>query len=166
MKYTQKNLQVGERRILASRVSNMANWREATEADIAEVECQKLDPLKEAKIAELLKYDKSEAVNEFYYGEIADWVDLDTRNSIRNNSIPSQENEKRTEMYVSLGKVAGVFPIVDLKAMLQRLEDYAYLCWVVTDKHKRSIQALTTAEEIEAYDFTIGYPKKVRFEAL
>ncbi len=38
MKYTQKKLQVGEKRIIASKVSNMTNWREATEADIKEAE--------------------------------------------------------------------------------------------------------------------------------
>ena len=38
MKYTQIELQQGERRIIASAVSNMKNWREATDAEIKEVD--------------------------------------------------------------------------------------------------------------------------------
>ena len=125
-----------------------------------------LDDVKEEKIKELREYDKSEAVNQFYYGDIADWVQLELRNNIKNNSIPSQEDEGMTEMYVSLGKVAGVFPIDIIKEMLQALENYAYKCWVVTDKHVRAISQLESIEEVANYDYKTGYPEKIRFEAL
>lgn len=33
----------------------------------------------------------------------------------------------------------------------------------ITDAHKAAINALETIEEIDAYDFTIGYPENLSF---
>jgi hypothetical protein len=48
--------------------------------------------------------------------------------------------------------------------MLSALEVYAVDCYNVTTDHIYAIQSLTTIEEIEAYDYTVGYPEKLTFE--
>jgi hypothetical protein len=53
--------------------------------------------------------------------------------------------------------------IADAVQMLNAIELYASACYDNTQKHIAAVNALTTIEEIEAYDFTIGYPEKLRF---
>jgi hypothetical protein len=40
---------------------------------------------------------------------------------------------------------------------------YAVTCTGVTATHKAAINSLDTVEEVEAYDFTVGYPEKLTF---
>lgn len=42
-----------------------------------------------------------------------------------------------------------------------KAELYALECYNVTASHKANIEQLTTIEEVEAYDYTIGYPEKL-----
>lgn len=48
--------------------------------------------------------------------------------------------------------------------MLSALEIYAIDCYNRTTDHEFAINALTTKDEIEAYDFKVGYPEVPRFE--
>ena len=48
--------------------------------------------------------------------------------------------------------------------MLGALEIYALACYDVTEEHKAAVNALTTIEEVDAYDYTIGYPQRCAFE--
>lgn len=48
--------------------------------------------------------------------------------------------------------------------MLSQIELYALECYNVTERHKAEINKLEEIEEIEAYDYTVGYPEKLRFE--
>ena len=47
--------------------------------------------------------------------------------------------------------------------MLNVLEMYALECYNVTQSHIAAVKALDTIEEIESYDYTVGYPKKLSF---
>ena len=47
--------------------------------------------------------------------------------------------------------------------MLDLINLYAMQCVAVTDAHRSTINALTTIEDIETYDFTLGYPDKLHF---
>ncbi len=42
--------------------------------------------------------------------------------------------------------------------MLSALEMYALECFNVTAGHKAKVSALTTVEDVSAYDYTTGYP--------
>jgi hypothetical protein len=41
---------------------------------------------------------------------------------------------------------------------------YAVTCAGVTAQHKAAVNALATVEEVEGYDFTVGYPEKLVFD--
>ena len=47
---------------------------------------------------------------------------------------------------------------------LAKIQIYANQCYGVTEKHKAAVNALETVEEVEAYDFTAGYPERLTFE--
>jgi hypothetical protein len=48
-------------------------------------------------------------------------------------------------------------------AMLGAVEVYASDALNVTEQHKAAINSLSSIEEVEAYDFTVGYPEKLIF---
>jgi hypothetical protein len=48
--------------------------------------------------------------------------------------------------------------------MLSALEVYAIDCYNKTTDHIFNVNNLTTIEEIENYDYRLGYPEKLIFE--
>lgn len=135
-------------------------------AGYTKYEAPVLERTLEDAIQEVLKkikeYDSSPEVNTFYYREAPLWIDIELRNKLNNNSIPACEAHGDKTIYLSLGEIAGDFLITEAKAMLAAIEYYAKICFDVTDKHTRNVSALTTIEEVDAYDFTTGYPEKVK----
>ena len=47
--------------------------------------------------------------------------------------------------------------------MLIQLEIYAAEAKNVTDAHIAAVENLNTIEEVEAFDYTVGYPQKLTF---
>ena len=45
--------------------------------------------------------------------------------------------------------------------MLSALEMYALQCFNTTAQHKANIAAMTTVDDVTAYDYTTGYPEKI-----
>ena len=56
-----------------------------------------------------------------------------------------------------------VIPCDILTQMLQTIEQYAILCFNVTEEHKAEVKSLTTIKEVDSYDYTTGYPEKLSF---
>ena len=54
-------------------------------------------------------------------------------------------------------------PLSTAVKMLYALEVYASMCYDQTQAHLAAIDAMTSVEEVEAYDHTAGYPEKLRF---
>lgn len=68
----------------------------------------------------------------------------------------------------SAGRSGMQFPLplvgdVTALDMLDVIELYASACYDNTQRHLANIGALSTVEEILAYDYTLGYPEKLRF---
>ena len=123
---------------------------------------QKLLRAKNKKIAELTVYDKSKAVNYFYIGDVGLWLDKDIRVGL----------QLRFEAEIAKGKddttlwhedMQFPLPLSSALQMLYALELYASECYDNTARHRANINALTTIEEVESYDFTTNYPEKLRF---
>lgn len=55
------------------------------------------------------------------------------------------------------------FPVATWLNMLARLEVYAGEAKNVTDAHIAAVDSLNTIEEVEAFDYTAGYPQKLVF---
>lgn len=134
------------------------------------VEPEKPEPTEEELLAlakrdkkrNITYYDKSSAVNQFYIGETALWLDKETRTGLK----------LRFEAEIATGKTdttlwnEGVqypLPLETAIQMLYALEVYASASYDQTQAHLAAIDALTTVEEVESYDHTAGYPEKLKF---
>lgn len=122
-----------------------------------------LEVAKAEKIAQITAYDTSEAVNSFTLGNATMWISRDDRVSIM-NSTTILKNAGETTTTLWYGGQKYTLPCDTLIQILSALEIYALQCYDVTEEHKAAVNALTTIEEVDAYDYTIGYPEKLSFE--
>ena len=52
-------------------------------------------------------------------------------------------------------------PVEQARRVLAMVQRYADACYLVTERHKKAVRALQSIEEVEAYDYTTGYPEKL-----
>ena len=123
---------------------------------------QKLNRAKSDKKREIEHYDSSNAVNEFTINGITVWLDKATRAGLK----------LRFEAEVAVGNTDTIlwynntkFPLSLDSAiqMLYLIEIYASACYDNTQVHLANIELLNTISDIEAYDYTTGYPTKLAF---
>lgn len=119
-----------------------------------------LESAKQQKLAQVDEYDTSEDVNSFVLNGNAVWLSKADRVGLM-NSINIEKIAGRDKSTLWFNGVKFVVNIDQAIQLLSMLELYALECYNVTASHKASIEQLTTIEEVEAYDFTIGYPQKL-----
>lgn len=126
-----------------------------------------LEDAKEKKLVELKMYDNSDEVNGFDIvvgGQtMAAWLTPDKRADYK-NSLDSAELLGMTEVHPVFNGVALTIPTQTAKMALAKIQLYANQCYGVTEQHKAAVNALETVEDVEAYDFKIGYPERLKFE--
>ena len=121
-----------------------------------------LDFIKRRKIQDILAYDSSDSVNAFSIGEVELWLDKATRSGLM---LRFQAEKALGEVETTLWHDGMAFPL-DLEIafqMLYAIEKYASMCYDNTQYHISMVQALETKEEVEAYDYSVGYPEKLSF---
>ncbi|MCQ2137896.1 MAG: DUF4376 domain-containing protein [Bacteroidales bacterium] len=118
-----------------------------------------LERAKAERIAELEAYDSSEAVNGFTLGGRTMWIVP----AERTNYLNTMQGAQRLGIE-SVPFMGQTIAVGDAIRMLDAINIYAMQCVAVTDAHETAINALATIEEVEAYDFTIGYPDKLNFD--
>lgn len=124
---------------------------------------------KNRKIRELHEYDESSEVNDciiVYQGEeIHYWANKTERNDLKNavrDCIAMGREYYRLDL-----RDKGISLTIQcelLLGMMAALEVYAIDSFNKTTDHEFAIKALATRDEIEAYDFRMGYPNIPRFE--
>ena len=121
------------------------------------------------KLRDLENYDNSSEVNDcviVYQGqELHYWANKTERNDLK-NAVRDYLSMGRTEYRLDL-RDKGISITLSCELLLQMmaaLEVYAIECYNKTTDHNYAIKALETLEEVEAYDFKVGYPEKLRFE--
>lgn len=123
---------------------------------------EKFASAKRDKTMEIEAYDTSEEVNQFYIKGIPLWLDREERATLQRRFEIEQKAGKTDSV---LWKNGVSFPLVIAEAMqmLDVLEMYAISCYDNTQRHIVAVNAISTLEELEAYDYTTGYPDKLRF---
>lgn len=121
-----------------------------------------LERAKQEKLWELDSYDSSEDVNSFTIGGQTMWLNVEERQQIA-TQISANEAVGREQMTRWFGGASFTFPLTVWKQMLTALEVYAGDAINVTEGHRAAINSLESIEDIEAYDFTVGYPTKLVF---
>ena len=118
--------------------------------------------LKEDLRNSINEYDQSAEVNSFTVSGVTLWLDKATRAGLMLRF--------QAEIAAGLETTAlwhgGVrFPLAlgDAMQMLYALELYASACYDNTQRHLAAVDAMTTADDIETYDITEGYPEKLAF---
>lgn len=117
-----------------------------------------------SKVAEIDSYDSSSAVNGFIYNGKEFWLDKATRVGLVNSTnMLKQIGEETTTLW--LDSFCVTLPCDVALQMLCAIEVYALKCYNKTAEHKSNVKNLLTLEDVENYDYTIGYPEKLRFNA-
>ena len=117
-----------------------------------------LDLVKAYKVLQLLVYDASTEVNGFSIGGQLMWLSPEERANYLLTIEAAQEAGIESVPF------AGVtLPVAIALAALKAIDLYAYQCVVTRDTHKAAINALTSIEAVDEYDFKRGYPEKLNF---
>lgn len=122
---------------------------------------EELQRAKDVKIAEIAAYSDSDAVNSLTFNGLKTWLTP----SVRANylvSLDAAELLGETDITFVVEDVQASLPIKQVRLLLAKIQRYADACYIVTEEHKRAVKALQTVEEVESYDYTKGYPEKLK----
>lgn len=121
-----------------------------------------LQEAKQNKIQQLFNYDSSSSVNGIIVNNLELWIPAEQR-AILKTSIDAYKA-------LNYSSVTKVWEGLEYTAtpdqwltMINMVEVYASECFNTTARHRAAIEALTTVEEVENYDFTLNYPDKLTF---
>lgn len=109
------------------------------------------------------EYDQSEAVNRFTLAGQPMWLDAETRTKL-SRRLDTEEQDGATDTNLWYDARCYHLPIATVRQMLHRLEAYAIRCYDQTQWHLSNVMAMTDPEEMQAYDYTAGYPEQLSFE--
>lgn len=123
---------------------------------------QLLEIAKTEKISELEDYDQSSNVNEFTFHDVPMWLDKATRDGLHLRLLAEQAAGKEATT-LWFGTQSFEIPITQAFQLLYAIEVYASTCYDRTAAHKAAIEALTSVEDVDGYDYTSGYPEKLNF---
>ena len=140
----------------------LTEWGFVEWVEPAPTPAQLLERAKADKIAELEAYDQSDAVNSFSVNGQEMWLDAQTRQQLR-ISLDANQQAGRETVTKWFDGVQYTYPIDVWYYMLGQVEVYAGDALNVTESHRAAINALESVEDVEAYDFTTGYPEKLSF---
>ena len=133
---------------------------EANFEEVDELPDSELNQAKADKISEISAYDTSSNVNGFLLDGEEVWLDKATRVGLMNSTqIEKAAGQETTTLWFE-GK-SYTLPCDTAIQMLSALELYALECYNTTAQHKANVEVLKTKEEVEAYNFTTGYPEKL-----
>ena len=119
-----------------------------------------IDMAKAAKIAEIAAYSDSDAVNSLTFHGIKTWLTPAERANY-DTSLTAAELLGETGITFLVDGNELELPVEQARRVLAMVQRYADACYLVTERHKIAVKALQTVEEVEAYDYTTGYPEKL-----
>ena len=122
-----------------------------------------LQRAKEAVLAAIEAYDTSSSVNGFILNGERVWLDKATRVGLMNSTqIVKAMGQKTTTLWFGMMQIE--MNCDKAIGLLSALEMYALECFNVTATHKKAVAELNTVEEVLGYDYTKGYPEKLRYD--
>ena len=122
-----------------------------------------LEKEKERKISLAKYYDKSQAVNSFMVNDSPAWLDKATRVGLI-NSLQIEKAVGREDTTIWLNGASYTLSIDDALKMLTVIELYAVDCFNTTENHIKAINELEDLNRVYNYNYTKGYPKRLRFD--
>lgn len=123
----------------------------------------KLQKVIDAKVAEILAYNDSNAVNEFTLDGVPTWVELEKRLPIHRDIVLDIEKGKE-ESTIWLNGYKMVLNCQLALKLIDAIESYAYEAHNVMQTHLFNVRGLKSVEEVEKYDYTVNYPQKLNLK--
>lgn len=114
------------------------------------------------KIEKILAHDSSSDVNEFTVNDIPIWLDKATRVGLKLR-FETEIEDGETETTLWYNGVAFPLEINTAIKMLHAIEKYASKCYDNTQKHIGCVNQLDNIEDVQNYDYRVGYPEKLSF---
>lgn len=122
-----------------------------------------LEAAKTSMLAYITSYDSSTAVNAFELNGMQVWLDKATRVGLMNSTtIAKSMGQETTTLW--LGSYQLEVDCDKAIQLLSALEMYALECFNVTAAHKKAVSSIESIEDILTYDYTAGYPEKLKME--
>lgn len=122
-----------------------------------------LEAAKTSMLADITAYDSSTAVNSFLLNGMEVWLDKATRVGLMNSTtIAKSMGQQKTTLW--LGSYQLEVDCDKAIQLLSALEMYALECFNVTAAHKKAVSSIESIEDILTYDYTAGYPEKLKME--
>ena len=120
---------------------------------------------KSRKQNDITEYDNSANVNSFIIGGEPMWLNFDQRSRLK-ASLEAIEAAGGDEMTKTFAGKEYTFTTSQWRSMINAVENYAGVCNNVTEQHRESVNTLDNIDDIEAYDYTVGYPQKINFDEM
>lgn len=121
-----------------------------------------IEQARQNKLNDLDIYDNSSEVNSFSVNDKDMWLDAATRQQLR-ISLDAMQAIGRETVTKWFDGEQYTYPTSVWYQMLAAVEVYAADALNVTESHRAAIKALTELDDINNYDFTVGYPQKLNF---
>ena len=134
--------------------------QEAYGAWKARLDARSLAQAVQGKLSDIEAYDQSDKVNGFSLNGLTVWLDKATRVGLMNSTTIAKNMGQETTT-VWFGGISMTIPCDTAIGMLSALEMYALACFNVTAGHKAAVQALTSVDEVMAYDYSTNYPEQL-----
>ena len=135
---------------------------EPSSSDYTQLEELCITRNKEWKKLAIKAYDISDTVNGFLLNNQHAWLSKNDRASLR-SLIQIQKEAGQTTTTLWYEEQSSQLTCDDALAMLSALELYASQCYNKTAEHLAAVSALATLPEVQAYDYTAGYPQQLSF---
>lgn len=122
-----------------------------------------LENEKNKKIGLVKDYDKSQSVNSFIVNGTLAWLDKASRVGLI-NSLQIEKAAGRVEATLWFNNIAYSLNIDDALKIISVIELYAVDCFNTTENHIKAINALDDLNRVYNYNYTKGYPQRLRFD--
>lgn len=140
-----------------------ASVKEVWDMQLTPVPPRTLVQAKAEMIQKIDEYDNSSDVNGFTVnGTIEGWFTPEERSNYR-SSIDAAKLLGVSALTFFLGDMEMTVTPTQAEYMLAQIQLYADQCFIITKEHKIAVSEMTTIEEVDNYEYRIGYPNKIDF---
>lgn len=123
-----------------------------------------IEEAKAEKLRQIDEYDNSNKVNDFIINSTIHTWFTPTERANYKQSVEAAELMKVDKLQFFIENQLFEVDTIKAKQMLAMIQLYADSCFIVTKQHKLAVEELTTIEDVDNYNYKVGYPNKLNFE--